>query len=59
MLNNYLCGEVFNYEEVYSSSTEEWMRLVKDAMNLNVSKEEFKQFLEEKSQNNTTAKNIK
>jgi len=38
---------------------EEWMRLVKDAMNLNVSKEEFKQFLEEESQKNTTAKNIR
>ena len=38
---------------------EEWMRLVKDAMNLNVSKKEFKQFLKEKSQNNTTAKNIR
>ncbi|PFK67541.1 hypothetical protein COJ21_23970 [Priestia megaterium] len=38
---------------------EEWMKLVKEAMNSNVSKEEFKQFLEEKSQDNTSAKNIR
>ena len=38
---------------------EEWMRLVKGTMNLNVSKEEFKQFLEEKTQNNTITKNIR
>ncbi|WP_394555767.1 anti-repressor SinI family protein [Priestia aryabhattai] len=29
---------------------EKWMELVKEAMNSNVSKEEFKKFLEEKSQ---------
>ncbi|MBV6738392.1 DNA-binding anti-repressor SinI [Priestia megaterium] len=38
---------------------EEWMKLVKDAMNSNVSKEDFKQFLEAKSQDNTIAKNIR
>ncbi|MEK1832798.1 anti-repressor SinI family protein [Priestia megaterium] len=37
---------------------EEWMRLVKGTMNLNVSKEEFKQFLEEKTQNNTITKTL-
>lgn len=35
---------------------EEWMKLVKDAMNSNVSKEDFKQFLETKSQDNTITK---
>ncbi|RDZ12489.1 hypothetical protein C3744_17995 [Priestia megaterium] len=35
---------------------EEWMKLVKVAMNSNVSKEEFKQFLEVKSQDNTIPK---
>ncbi|MCM3196787.1 anti-repressor SinI family protein [Priestia megaterium] len=35
---------------------EEWMKLVKDAMNSNVSKKEFKQFLEVKSQDNTITK---
>ncbi|MCP1452406.1 anti-repressor SinI family protein [Priestia megaterium] len=38
---------------------EEWMKLVKEAMNSNVSKEEFKQFLEGKSQDNSTTKNIR
>ncbi|MDC7767131.1 anti-repressor SinI family protein [Priestia aryabhattai] len=38
---------------------EEWLKLVKEAMNSNVSKEEFKQFVEGKSQNNTTTKNIR
>lgn len=38
---------------------EEWMKLVKEAMNSNVSTEEFKQFLEEKSQDNTSPKNIR
>jgi hypothetical protein len=38
---------------------EEWMRLVKDAMNSNVSKEEFKEFLNSKSQDNTITKNIR
>jgi hypothetical protein len=38
---------------------EEWMKLVKDAMNSNVSKEDFKQFLEAQSQDNTITKNIR
>ncbi|MDH2363813.1 anti-repressor SinI family protein [Priestia megaterium] len=38
---------------------EEWMRLVKGAMNSNVSKEEFKEFLNAKSQDNTITKNIR
>ncbi|MFS0906533.1 anti-repressor SinI family protein [Priestia aryabhattai] len=38
---------------------EEWMKLIKEAMNSNVSKEEFKQFLEENSQDNTITKNIR
>lgn len=37
---------------------EEWMKLVRDAMNSNVSKEQFKQFLEEKTENNKKAKNF-
>lgn len=35
------------------------MKLVREAMNLNVSKEQFKQFLEEKAENNNKVKNIR
>jgi len=38
---------------------EEWMKLVREAMNSNVSKEQFKQFLEEKAENNNKVKNIR
>lgn len=46
-------------KEPIEALPEEWMKLVKEAMNSNVSKEEFKQFLEEKAQDNTSAKNIR
>jgi len=35
---------------------EVWMNLVREAMNSNVSKEQFKQFLEEKVKNNNKTK---
>lgn len=38
---------------------EEWMKLVREAMNSNVNKEQFKQFLEEKAENNNKVKNIR